>query len=103
MAEVKTSPEVAASSYKCILTITQNMAEVKTNPEVAAEQKEKAKTNPEVAAEQKRLEEAKRIVEGENSALAYNSDGDWFDDEDFDLDFSNSQGFFQESMGRRAE
>jgi hypothetical protein len=44
----------------------------------------------------KRCSEAKRIVEGECCALAYNDDMDWFDDEDEEFYFGES--WFEEAF-----
>ena len=45
-----------------------------------------------------RCAEAKLIVEGESCALAYNDDGDWFDDEDEEFSFEHSEGWFEEAF-----
>ena len=45
-----------------------------------------------------RCAQAKRIVEGECCALAYNEDGDWFDDEDEEFSFENSSGWFEDAF-----
>jgi hypothetical protein len=45
----------------------------------------------------KRCKEAKRIVEGECCALAYDDDGDWFDDEDEEFCFGET-GWFEEAF-----
>ena len=46
----------------------------------------------------KRCAEAKCIVEGECCALAYNEDGDWFDNEDEEFFFENSSGWFEDAL-----
>ena len=40
-----------------------------------------------------RCEDARRIVEGECCALAYNEDSEWFDDEDEEFCFGDSNWF----------
>ena len=43
--------------------------------------------------------EAKFVVEGGSCALAYNDDGDWFDDEDEEFSFSeHSEGWFEKAL-----
>lgn len=46
----------------------------------------------------KRCAKAKRIFEGECCALAYNEDGEWFDDEDEEFTFANSSGWFENAF-----
>ncbi|CAB3977385.1 Hypothetical predicted protein [Paramuricea clavata] len=89
------------------------MAEIEVMAEVMAkipeEKKNTVKTVDEKIMKEERLwksiikkkskimEEAKRIVEGESGTLSYNSDDEWFDDEDEDFDFTNSPGFFEKA------
>jgi hypothetical protein len=47
--------------------------------------------------------EAKRIVEGECCALAYNDDTDWFDDEDEEFYFGDSSWFHDAFMAGMKE
>ncbi|CAB4008324.1 Hypothetical predicted protein [Paramuricea clavata] len=41
--------------------------------------------------------EAKTLFEGENSALAYNDEDDWFDDEDEDFCFTSDNKWFEDA------
>ena len=49
-------------------------------------------------AECKRCAHAKRLVEGECCALGYNEDDEWFDDEDEEFYFQESNGWFEEAF-----
>jgi hypothetical protein len=42
--------------------------------------------------------QAKRIFEGESCALSYNEDQDWFDDEDEEFVFTNSNQWFEDAF-----
>ena len=47
--------------------------------------------------EKNKNEELKRLFEGESCCLAYNSDDDWFDDEDEEFEFDGSNRWFEEA------
>jgi hypothetical protein len=38
------------------------------------------------------------MVEGECCALSYNEDDEWFDDEDEEFSFEDSQGWFEKAL-----
>ncbi|CAB4034700.1 Hypothetical predicted protein [Paramuricea clavata] len=46
----------------------------------------------------KKWAQAKRIFEGESCVLSYNEDQDWFDDEDEEFQFTESNQWFEDAF-----